>query len=297
MTGKVSWDGKAKGSVLGNLIFIKLISLAGVIPAYILCFFVTWKYVFTDHDAVRALKEFRTRIGLGSPSRWHLFRHFYSFGTAMIDRIAFMTRKRTPFTFTYNGDCYYHEAHGGGKGVITVSAHVGNWEIAGNQFAVHFNEHMHVVILENEQEAIKRIFKNVVDNRQFSTIAFSSEGLAMMVPIREALRKNEIVGFHGDRIINDAYLSLPFLGKQAKFPAGPFYIAAITGAPVLPVFLIKTGLFHFTSRTFPPIYLNDIPRENRDSYIQTAMEKYVSILETMVRNYPYQWYNFYQFWK
>ncbi len=291
-----NWDGKAKGGALGNLIFIKLISLAGLLPAYLLCAFVTWKYVLCDRTAGGALKRFRRNLGFTKTTWWHLFKHFYSFGLAMIDRIAFMTLKSTPFKFTYENDHYYYEAHALKKGIVVVSAHIGNWEIAGNQFATHYGTHIHAVILDNEQQKIKQVFKNVRDNRLFSTIVFSADGLAMMVPIREALKRNELVCFHGDRVINDAKVSLPFLGENAYFPTGPFLIAAITGAPILPVFLVKTGLHHFTSRTFPPIYFDDITRKNRKTRIREAMKHYVSILETVARDHPYQWFNFYTIW-
>lgn len=297
MANTIPWDGRAKGSTLGNRIFTILISLFGPLPAYVLLALVAWYYVFFDRAGTRALKEFGKRAGFTRTTWWHLFRHFYSFGMVLIDRYAFAVVKRSPYTFTFGNKASVSNVLDRGKGVIIISAHIGNWEVGGNMLANLFDTRINAIVVDNEQQEIKEVYKKAVDKRRFNTIVVSADGLDMMVAIKEALTKNEIICFHGDRTIGSSSIATSFLGDSALFPTGPFHIAAITGTPVIPVFLMKTGLYHFTAETFPPILIDSIDRQQRDTLIRQAVETYVSCLEAMAKKYPYQWYNFYSFWE
>jgi predicted LPLAT superfamily acyltransferase len=81
------------------------------------------------------------------------------------------------------------------------------------------------------------------------------------------------------------------------FPVGPFAIGAATGAPIVPVMVTKTGLKKYVFKAYAPILFEGVTPGNRDKYIFTAMERYVGILEQVVKEKPYEWFNFYDFWK
>lgn len=296
MADKKKWDGKAKGSTLGNLIFIKIISVIGPFPAYLLLLLVPWYYALFDHEGILALRKFRKRLGFKSTNIWHLYRHFSSFGMELIDRVAFNIIKKPPFKYTFVNENYISDALSHGKGAIMLSAHIGNWEIAGNLLFDHFNTCIHVVMLDNEQQKIKDVFREAIEKRLFKTILISQYGLDMIIPIKSALKNNEIVCFHGDRVIGQSGVSLPFFGEKAEFPIGPFQIAAITGAPIVPVFIVKDSMYHYTFMAYDPITFDDATRENRSVRIRQAMESYVIILEDVAKKYPYQWFNFFDIW-
>ncbi len=296
MADKKSWDGKAKGSVLGNLIFVKVIAAFGPLSAYVLLTLVALLYTLFDRVGGAALRSFRKRAGFSASSIRHLYKHFFTFGMSLIDRVAFVNFKKSPYTFTFDNESHIVDALAHGKGVIAVSAHIGNWEMAGNLLADHFDSCIHAVILDNERQKIKAVFKETTERRRFNIIPISNDGLKMMVPIKDALNHNEIVCFHGDRVFDSSRVSIPFLGEPAEFPIGPFQIAAITGAPIITVFMLKTSMYHFTTTASTPIYFDDITRENREAHIKKAMESYVSFMENIVKKHPYQWFNFYDFW-
>ena len=86
---------------------------------------------------------------------------------------------------------------------------------------------------------------------------------------------------------------LPFLGADANFPQGPFILAAQREVPVLVAFAIKENrsTYHIVMRRL------EIPQEGTSAQRAKALAvSYVSILETMARRYPEQWYNFFDFW-
>ncbi len=296
MADKNDWDGRGKGSPLGNLIFVKIITIAGPLPAYILLVLVSFFYALFDKKGKAALRSFHKRIGFSKTSIWHCYRHFYTFGMALIDRVTFTTLKKTPYSFTFDNEEYIVEARKRGRGVVAVSAHIGNYEIAGNLLADHFDTCIHAVILDNEKQKIKEVFQETTERRRFNIIPISENGLAMMVPIKAALQNNDIVCFHGDRVYDSSRVSLPFLGGVVEFPVGPFQIAAITGTPIVPVCMVKTGMYRFTTKAAKPIYFDEITRDNREDHIKKAITGYISFLEAIVKKHPYQWYNFYDLW-
>ena len=297
MAEKRKWDGKAKGSALGNYIFVKIIETYGPFAAYALLCLVAWHYVFFDRPGIQALKDFREKAGFKHTNIFHLFRHFSSFGMALIDRVTSSIKKNPPFTFTFINDNYISETLAKGKGAILLSAHIGNWEIAGNLLADRFESDIYVIFLDNEKQEIKEVFSQVTENRRFMTINMTENILDVIIPIKEALKNNGIVCFLADRFISSSKIKLQFFGEEAAFPTGPFEIAAITGAPILPVFSVKDSITHFTTKSYPPITFEDITRNNRNERIRQAMKLFISIVESVAKKHPYQWFNFFDVWE
>ena len=88
--------------------------------------------------------------------------------------------------------------------------------------------------------------------------------------VNKALDDSEIVSMPADRIIGSAKtVTARFLGADARFPAGPFSVAAMKGLDVLVVNVMKTSARGYS---------------------------YVKELERRVRQYPLQWFNFHDFW-
>lgn len=297
MPEKKKCDGKAKGSALGNYIFVKIIETYGPFAAYVLLCLVTWHYVFFDRTGIQALKKFRELAGFKHTNIFHLFRHFSSFGMVLIDRVTSSIKKNPPFTYTFINDNYISETLAKGKGAILLSAHIGNWEIAGNLLAERFDSDIYAILLDNEKEEIKKVFRSVTENRRFMTISMTDDTLDVIIPIKEALRNNGIVCFLADRFISPSRINLQFFDKEAAFPTGPFEIAAITRAPILPVFSVKDSLTHFTTKSYPPITFENVTREKQEEHIRQAMEAFISILEDVARKYPYQWFNYFDVWE
>jgi predicted LPLAT superfamily acyltransferase len=297
MSRDSKWDGKGKGSRLGNLIAMKIILFFGPLPAYGVVVMAALRYTLFDRVGIKALRKFRKAIGLKSTNIFHLHRHFCSFGFSLVDKFAFLTSRKPRFRYTcINEDAIAKILDEKGKGAILVSAHIGSWEIAGKLFTNRNKTRIHAIILDNEHEKLKEVYRKALDNREFSLIRVSPDSLDLMLPVKDALQKNEIICMSGDRVIGQTGVEIPFFGNRALFPAGPFQIAAITGAPVIPVFVVKDRMNHYTLKAFDPICFDNVTRENRADLVQQGMETFVGNLEEISRKYPYQWFNFYDIW-
>jgi predicted LPLAT superfamily acyltransferase len=290
------WDGQSKGSALGNRIFVRLIESFGPLPAYALLLLVAFRYALFDPATRRAIRSFRSHLGL--PTRfYHLYRHVYSFGVNLIDGIAFLKGNSRPFKFTCIGEQVLVDYLSRGKGLILLSAHIGNWEVAANLLRANRDLTINLAMRDNERESIRRVLEQATQNRRVNVIPISDDSLDTMIRVRSALRRNEVVCFLGDRMSGgEASIEVPFLGEGARFPTGPFAVAAITGAPIVTVLTIKSSLRHFRHRAYGSTHFGSERGGTRGQCIEAAMKEFVSTLESVVREHPYQWFNFYDFW-
>ena len=144
------------------------------------------------------------------------------------------------------------------------------------------------------------------DNRHFgeATLYWASEtgvkfnaivvkdDLSHIYEIGEALQRNEIVCMTADRYLPEQRtLTTKFFGEDAQFPAGPFQLIKSFKAPYTFVYGFKKTLTHYNC------YAKQ-PREvTANVTAQTILDDYANDLEMMVKEYPEQWFNFFDFWK
>lgn len=294
-TSQLRWDGVSKGSTPGNRIFIFLISSFGLLPAYLLLIPVCIYYSLFHREYTTPIRIFRTQLGLKT-TFLDLYKHFHSFGQAMIDRFGFLYGKIKNLEYSQEYDTKIIEALGKNRGIIILSAHLGNWELGANLLSDRIKSPVNVVMLENERKEMTELFEQAFKKRKIRIIPVTSDGLDSVVEIVSALKRNEIVCFHGDRIIDQRSELIPFIGRDAKFPVGPFAIAASTGAQIIPVFVIKNEFKSYIPIINESISLGNVPRHYRNQAIREAMKKFVGILEDFIKNHPYEWYNYYDFW-
>jgi predicted LPLAT superfamily acyltransferase len=291
----LQWDGTSKGSVPGNRIFMWLIGHVGLLPAYCLLIPVSLYYALFDFKSIRVLRLYWAHLGKKAGVT-RLWRHFFRFGMSLLDRYMFLLKTKSPFSFRTINEQAITAAVGEGKGVILLSAHLGNWEIAGNLLFDRTHASVNFTMVDAEKSEIKGVFDKAIVKRRVAIIPIGRDSMAFIMSVRDALRRGEIVCMHGDRMFGSKGMKKEFLGGWVEFPLGPFAMAAITGAPIIPIFAVKKGLRTYEFKAgemiaFPPDSLHD-----RDKLIEDAVEKYVKILEQAVKENPYEWFNFYDFW-
>ncbi len=288
---KSNWDGKSKGTALGYRIFILAIKIFGIGSTYLILRIVCFYYYLFASKSRNSIIGFYTNtllIPLKEAKRL-CRRNFYVFGQTLVDRIAFLLGKEKKYTQTFHNENYLLELKEGGKGGILLSAHLGNWETAGNLLKQRISAQINVVMLEAEEEKIKQIVDNATGGSKFHIIAIKDD-LSHIIKINNALNNNELIAMHGDRYMNGMrYLEMEFLGKIAKFPLGPFIIASKFNAPVSFVFAIKESLYHYSLSATKPTQGKLGPEEIAKLYIEE--------LEKRVKLNPEQWFNYFDFYQ
>jgi lauroyl/myristoyl acyltransferase len=170
-------------------------------------------------------------------------------------------------------------------GVISVTAHVGNWELAGRLLATRSARRTHVVVAPDVPE-LGRWLRRDGDGMRFVARAAPSIGLELLA----ALRRGEVVAVQGDRALGTrGDVTLPFFGRGAPFPLGPFVLARAVGCPVVPAFCVLDESLRYRVHVAKPIVV-----ERGDE--TAAAAAWVAILEDVVREHPTQWFNFFDIW-
>lgn len=241
---------------------------------------------------------FRRRQGYGVFKTFvHLVRNHYAFGQVVIDRFASYAGRK--FDIVLDGRDIYREVESGGTGFMTISSHVGNFEMAG--YALHASRRLNVLGYGGEVEAVKSGRNRLLSENNIRMVPVT-DGISHIFVLREALENGETVDIHGDRLFGSPKaLVCNVLGAPANLPQGPFALATsvdvTAGAPlpVIAVFCMKTARRSFT------VYLQRLddpadaalPRRERS---QVLADRYAAALSDILRRYPDQWYNFFEFW-
>jgi predicted LPLAT superfamily acyltransferase len=288
-----SWQGKSRGNKTGFRIFVWVLKNAGLTPAYLLlCFVAFYFFIFSGKAFRFQYAFFRHRLGYSSlRSIWSIYKNYYWFGQTIIDKIVLMSDIRNPFRFDFEGEDYLRQMVSQNKGGLLLSAHIGNWEVAGHLLQ-RLGTDMHIVMYDGEAQQIKDYLTSITEKHS-ARIILIKEDLSHIYAIQEALSKNAFVCMHADRFLEgNKTLNANFLNKTARFPAGPFLLARTFQVPVSFVFAMKDRSFdyHFYA-SLPKIYSG-----SKESSIEEMLRDYCLNLENSIRKYPLQWYNYYDFW-
>ncbi len=190
------------------------------------------------------------------------------------------------------------EAARQGRGAILLTAHVGNFELGG-LFLRDFGATTTVAYVPDPSSVIERHRAEARRRLGVEGIPVTSSPFAF-VPLLRALHEGRFVAMQGDRDVSGTGRVLPFFGRTASFPVGPFRLAAIAGVPIFPVFVLMESQGSYRTVVEPPLRVGLAPgsrTEPDETALEEAMERWVSILSRVIGENPTQWYLFTRFWE
>lgn len=291
------WKGKTRGGSLGYQFFIWLIKGVGVRAAYaFLCLVVVYFIPFAPKATCSVWCYARQRLGYGCfRSVVFLLKNYYRLGQVLIDKVAIGAGRTRAYHFDF-GTHYkeFLEVLNHNRGVIMIGAHVGNWEI-GAPFFDEYGKKMNIVMFDAEYQKIKELLEQQSSGRNYKVIPVNEDNLTHVFRIKDALDRQEYVCFQGDRYVEGSQvLPAQLLGKEAAFPAGPYLLASRLDVPVVFYFAVRERGMHYA---FHFIVAEPVRRSKDVKPEQALLLQYVAALESIVKKYPEQWFNYYNFWK
>ena len=179
-----------------------------------------------------------------------------------------------------------------GNGLIVWTAHIGNWEFASRLLELH-DRPVNVARVVEQGKPAEAMLRDLMTNDLLRVVQLNDDPMAPL-KLLYALRNNEIVAIQGDRVYQPFSADVSFFGQPTAFPLGPFLLSYVSGAPILPGFVIREGWLRYRVISGQPIRLPHTG--NRDQDLRTGLEPAVRFLEETVSRYPDQWLNFFQFW-
>lgn len=283
------WKGKTRGGLMGYKIFVWLLNNIGLNAAYTLLYFVAFYFIPFAPKATLALYQFyRKRLGYSFlKTSLFIYRNFYAFGQTLIDRVAIKSGNGQKFTYFHDGNEHLIQLVKEAKGGFLISAHIGNWDIAG-YFMKTLNGKINIVMYDEEHNQIKDYLQEVAGGATVNIIPIKDD-LSHIIAIKNALSAGELITMHGDRFREgNRTIEMEFLGMKAEFPIGPFLLATKFKVPVSFVFCVKESKYHYHLFASPGKMYTSIDDLAKD---------YKLGLEKKVWAYPLQWNNYYTFWK
>jgi KDO2-lipid IV(A) lauroyltransferase len=173
-----------------------------------------------------------------------------------------------------------------GKGLLFVSAHLGNYELGAAALAA-LGYKFNGVALWVPDEKLNNLYQQYRISRGIRPIPFGRAARECIA----ALRRNEIVGVIGDRDFTPSNRTVEFFGRPARLPDGPAKLALVTGAPLLPAFMIRLPDDTFAYIVDEPIWAD----KSRHS-VDDIMRQVATALERVIRQHSEQWFLFHDLW-
>lgn len=284
--------------MLGYRIFVFFLKKLGLGFAYFFIYLVAPYFIFFSRKAYKSIYQYFRTIHHYGPLRsfWSTYLNFVMLGKTLIDKIAILSGMRAKYSFDFDGEHYLRQMATEGTGGILINAHIGNWDIAG-QLLERLDTTIHVLMFDAERQQISQYLNEVMTEKRINIITIK-EDLSHLNEIRDALSRREIIAMNGDRFIegNKVY-TVNFLGREARFPAGPFSMAAKFGVPVTYAFAMKETRTHYHFFATPPRQVGALRSiAQREDRLRTMVQEYADELGAKLKKYPLQWFNYYPFW-
>ncbi len=172
------------------------------------------------------------------------------------------------------------------KGALLVSAHQGNWELAG-AVLVALGYPITAVAQPQEQKKLNNLFNSYRRRRGINVVPL---GLMVMRQLMDVLARNEFVGLLADRDYTPRNHPIEFFGAPASLPRGPAWISSHYKVPILPGFLLRKEDDRFVMKLYP------ILNEAGDQDEETLHRAIRDVLQDGISRDPSQWFIFDDLW-
>ncbi len=199
----------------------------------------------------------------------------------------------------------FDQALSQGKGCIVLTAHLGNWELGGVVLS-QIGYPLWAVALPHKSKKVNGFFNSQRESKGIRVIPLGKAFIRCVT----LLRSNELIALVGDRdFTKDGGILVNFFGKPAYLPKGPAMISLMTGAPIVPAFMIRNKVHDgFTLRFEKPLMFNSGDKnlqgngkphrllKVKDEDVKRLTESCARVMEEYIKRFPEQWYMFKKFW-
>ena len=300
-TGKpsVKWSGRNEGGLTGVRMFTRFSLMTGPRLGPPLLAIGTWFAVPFLKTRRAGSELFYTQLRgkrVGYLRRlWDTYQQFLAFTLCWHERTYAFVKGADFLSLDVKGEEHLANARKQGRPIVLLTAHMSNfelgaWLLSQNHRGLDPNNAppvVNMVMVETEVESVRQYLATLRGAIQPRIIAVNASPLSSLA-ILAALRRNEIVCMQGDRATGSQSTLVPFLGREAPFPIGPYQLARLSNAVVLPTLCRRLGRARYEFEIFEPIDAADD---------HAAAARYAQILEAEARARPSYWFNLFSFWE
>jgi predicted LPLAT superfamily acyltransferase len=284
---------RERGSILLIRLMVWLTLRFGRSASRVLLVPVCGYYLLCAPRARRASQAWLRRALGRPPGLMDVWRHFWCFAVCVLDRVLLLNDRLDQFDIHRHGETELlnvREQHGG---AFLFGAHLGSFEVLRSCGRALGDTRLTLVMYQDNARKTNQVLDAINPALAIEIVGLGRPG--SMLAVQERLAAGHLVGVLADRsLANERQLSIPFLGLPARFPVGPFRLAALLKRPVV----FMTGVYRGGRRYDIHFEVLDvsITAGGTEAAIEASMRQYVAKLEHYCRSAPYNWFNFYDFW-
>lgn len=251
--------------------------------------------LFSPSARAASTKYLRKVLGR-EPGLAEAFRHCHTFAATLLDRVFLFNDQYARFDVRVHGEEILRGMMADGRGCFLMGAHMGSFEIIRALGRLNTQARISLVMYAENARKFNSVLAAVNPKLALQVIELGK--VDSMLKVERALERGEIVGMLGDRTFRDeGTAAFRFLGEAAHFPTGPFRVAAMLQRPLVLMFGLYRGGNRYDIHFERLVDAWPASRVERKRTVAEAQRGYVARLEHHCRDAPYNWYNFYDFWK
>jgi len=290
------WTGKTGGTPWMHKL---LMASLRVLPLWFVytgmaLFVIPFYMLFAHRGYISQYHFFRQRLGYNSFKAFiGVYCNHVRFGQVIIDRFYFYAGGKFHFEME-NYDLYLKLSHEP-SGFVVLSSHVGNYELAGYELKAQ-EKQLYALVFAGEAAAVMSNRNRLLAANNIHMTPVTDD-MSHLFILSNALADGNIVSIPADRIFGSPRtITCNFMGAEAAFPLGPFVLATQRDdVPVLSVQVMKEGIKRYR------IIIRQLP-VNRQAgrtaqRAKDLAQTFATHLEGIVKQYPTQWFNYYEFWQ
>ncbi len=252
-------------------------------------------FVFS-RKARMASKKYLGRVLGRRPRAADGFRHIHTFASTILERVFLLNDRYAMLDVQLHGIELARDMIARKQGCVFLGAHLGSFEIIRSLAREIDGPPACMVMYEENARKLNSVLNAINPALTQQVIGLGKPD--SMLKVQAALERGEFVGILADRALEgDGCKRVEFLGAPASFPTGPLRMAAILKHPVMLMVGVYRGGNRYDVYFEPLVDMSSVDRAQRNQVIDQALHNYVARIEYHCRNAPYNWFNFFDFWK
>ena len=285
-----------RGSALLMLVLTRLALAVGRSTSHWLLYPICAYFLVFAPRERKVSREYLRRVLGREPAVRDLFRHLLCFAEVLLDRVYLVAGRYSHFSVEVHGKSIVDDIAREGRGCLLLGAHLGSFEVP--RFLGQEGHGLPVSLAMYEETArrMNAVYDALSTGQAMPVIALGKTD--SMLRIEEALEQGRMVGILADRTISEkGTVRCDFLGAPAALPTGPLRLAAVLGRPVVLMFCVQRSTLRYEVFFERMHAAPTEPGEPRGASLARSVQAFADRLEHHARLAPYNWFNFYDFWK
>jgi predicted LPLAT superfamily acyltransferase len=288
------WKGKTGGGKFGQKSLFFMLRRVNVSFLYPMLFAVIPFYMLFGRKGYKAIMQYFKQC-YAFPT-WkafcQTFRNHLIFGQIVLDKFAALAGNKNQYTVEITGKNHYDKLAIQSSGFIVASSHIGNFEMGSFIFQQEKRQ-IYALVYEGETAEMQQNRIKTLKEANVNLISVK-EDMSHLFTLKQALENGGIVTIPCDRVYGSSKkIKCEFLDRDAYFPLAPFHLAARMNVQVVSLFMMKDSNKKYHAYILP--VEEDTTETNPTKKAEFLARNFVSNCEQIIRKYPQQWFNFYDF--